>query len=385
MNCADKRLLSGYLVGIGKVRADGSQEYHKIPPVKNMIVKQGLNNWLRYNGGNTKLSADNQFDTINKYPALNIDYCSYGTGDSPNDFVTTTNLEASQATPYNTKKTGTPYCGSSTFETDKYRLRVSHISPAASGAVSVKEIGYYTHFTNNTNELFSRVVLPFTFNLNSGEQLITSYELVVQFPYSFEVGLMNSTNLHDSSDLDLAAQFKMVTYCSDMNTNSSTFSTYATTGNVIHSVSGGFNPGLFIPIFQTTALSRHSGPLGLYYSTSSSKNFPNNNTQDSSLSVRDFDKADAPSVVCHDYTLDSFQRDITINVPTFWPNMQNSSAYTDIYYLNFLNFALRFGHVVDGVFTPTPWRKYANKTARFVYRQSVATAESIAWQQNQNP
>ena len=383
MNFADKRLLSGYLVGIGKVRADGSQEYHKIPPVKNMIVKQGLNNWLRYNGGNTKLNPRSQMSTIRNYPALNIDYCSYGTGGSSNDFAAITDLESSQVTPYNTKKTGTPYCGSSIFDTNKYRLRVSHISPASSGDVSVKEIGYYTHFSNGTNELFSRVVLPFTFNLNNGEQLITTYELVVQFPYSFEVGLINSTNLHDSSGVDLAAQFKMVTYCAAMETDSSNFSTYASTGNVLHSISVGGEPGLFVPIFQPTDDEWYSEPMALYYSTSSSKNLPNNNTRDSSLSVRDFNNADAPSVVCLDYTLDSFQRDILINVPTFWPNMQNENAHTDIYYLNFLNFALRFGHVVDGVFTPAAWRKYANKTARFVYRQGVATAESIAWQQNQ--
>lgn len=101
----DKRTLSGYLVGIGKRRADGSEDFQSIKPVKNMIVKQGLNNWLRYNNSNSALLHTSSMQTIFQWPISNIEYCLYGLGNAANDFATTTELASlPNQTPYNSKK-----------------------------------------------------------------------------------------------------------------------------------------------------------------------------------------------------------------------------------------------------------------------------------------
>lgn len=377
MNFERKNILSGYLVGIGKVRADGSLEYHKIPPVKNMIVKQGLNNWLRYNGNNSPIDFRNQSNVGTKYPAGNIEYCSYGTGNETNNFVTTTDLSSQCVAPYATKKINWPYCGSFVFESTKFAVRISHESPAASADTSVKEIGYYTHYTNGTNVLFSRVVLPFTYSLLAGEKLLTTYELVIQIPNSFEVGLLNSTGLYDAAGTELAAQFKnCVGIVRDYSYSS--ISAIDSNGSFYIGWTGSNDARMYPAFFYLN--SSYNPNFNVTYSISS-RNFPGNNNPDRGLSLDS--NASRSIQTGTDYVVDSFQRDIIVTCPTFWPMLTNESAYADIYYMNFNAFALRFGHVVDGVFTPTPWRKYANKTARFVYRQSVATAESIAWQQSQ--
>lgn len=377
----DKRTLSGYLVGIGKRRADGSEDFQFIKPVKNMIVKQGLNNWLRYNGGNTLLAPAAQYASeIWKWPAKNIDYCLFGLSNAANDFETTTELaQLPNINPYSTKKTSWPYCGSRPFDNNgKFIIRISHISPAVTNDYAVKEIGYYTRFTDNTNHLFSRVALPFTYNLYAGEQLITTYELVINFPYSYSVSPAIQTTLKDANGVDLEAVSKLAIgvrsrilltfpYIKEDGSYYTSWDAFNAAGNTCCMVA---------PIFTSVTSPRTS----LWYS-SSIKDFPANEQADSALASDE--SASRPIPVVSNYTLDSFQRDIVVSCPTFWPNMTSADQYTDIYYLNFLGFALKFGHTVDGVFTPTPWRKYANHTARFVYRQAIATAESIAWLQNQ--
>ena len=375
----DKRTLSGYLVGIGKRRPDGSEDYQSIKPVKNMIVKQGLNNWLRYNNGNTLLAISN--DAAYEWPLRNIDYCLYGFENTANDFANTTDLaHPASISPYNTKKSGVPYCGSAPFDNaGKYRMRVSHISPAASSTCAVKEIGYYTHLTDATNVLFSRVALPFTYTLNAGEQLITTYELVLNIPYSYSVSPAIQTTLKDANGVDLEAVSKTVIRIGD---------TWGYDSAPRIRGNGGYSPNfdyaycwLLAPIF--TGINNRAN---VFYKAAV-KDFPANNmpeTVGSGASDLMYDSTNSgPSLSTANYIYDSFQRDINVGLPTFWPKMTSADQHTDIYYLNFLGFALKFGHTIDGVFTPTPWRKYANHTARFVYRQAIATAESIAWQQNQ--
>lgn len=381
MNCADKRLLSGYLVGIGKVRADGSQEYHKIPPVKNMIVKQGLNNWLRYNGSNSqKLSVTNnsEYNELISYPGKHLNYCAYGTSNATSDFVNTTDLVAPAVSPYTTKKQYYPYCGSTNYDNNgNFRIRCSHLSPASSSATSVRELGYYTHYTNGTNVLFSRVVLPFTYNLEAGEQLLTTYEFLVNFPYSSTIAGPTDVGLYDANGVQLKAQAKQI-----VQMNVSDQSESATVG--VCKPDGTFGSGgSIIEMMPFCSNVPHQSYYNIHY-WKQNKNFPGYNSAETDFGSSRRDQGySKPIITIEDYVVDSFKRDTTIVCPTFWPNMTSESGYTDIYYINFNNFALRFGHVVDGVFTPTPWRKYANKTVRFVYRQAVATTESIAWQQNQ--
>lgn len=376
----DTRTLSGYLVGIGKIHPDGSQDYQNIKPVKNMIVKQGLNNWLRYNGSNAQLIVATNSELFS-WPVKNIEYCLFGLSNAANDFATTTELaQLPNINPYNTKKTSWPYCGSRSFDNNgQFLVRISHVSPAVTNDYPVKEIGYYTNFTDNSKHLFSRVVLPFTYNLNAGDKLITTYELIINFPNSYSVTPAIQTTLKDSNGVDLEAVAKM---CMGIqNFNRANFSYISDVGTF--GIDFQYNPvSMFAPIFTSASTLRTS----LNY-MDAAKDFPANGYYDANgiggSNLKYDETASRAISTVSDYVPDTFTRNVVINCPTFWPNMTSETQYTDIYYLNYLGFAMKFGHTVDGVFTPAAWRKYANHTARFVYKQAVVTQESIDWLANQ--
>ena len=114
--------------------------------------------------------------------------------------------------------------------------------------------------------------------------------------------------------------------------------------------------------------------------TKSSFNFPTGQIPQMSYRGTSNDK-----VTCQktDYTPDSFKRDVIVNVPAYWPEMSNKTDYRDIYAINWGTLFVRFGHFDANMdFTPAPWRKLASRTAKFVFRQSIATQDSIEWQQN---
>lgn len=380
MICTKRQSMSGYLVGIGKIRPDGSETYNLIKPVKNMIVKQGLNNWLRIDGNNNLTARADITATYNQYryhPMRNIEYCAYGSSNAANVFESTTDLSNAIVSPYSTKKTNWPYCGSTRFESTKYRVRISHESAAAATNQNVKEIGYYLRLSNNTFEMFSRVVLPFTYQLNAGEKLVTTYELILEFPYSHSIATIANTGLHDANELILEAQGKeTIGMDSNVYNNYFTFPAVATTG--AFTIYDGAAV-LLSPAFYNA----YDSINNVFYALNN-KDFPNNYGFDTLGPLARDNGASKPLVMATSYVYDSFQRDQVVTLPTFWPEQTDADGYKDIYYLNFNCFAMRFGHTVDGVFTPTPWRKYAQKIASFVYRQVVATADSIAWQ-NSNP
>lgn len=382
----DTRTLSGYLVGIGKIHKDGSEDYQIIKPIKNMIVKQGLNNWLRYNGNDSLLAPQtDQTSEVWSWPAKHIDYCLFGLSNDANDFATTTELaQLPNINPYKTKRTSWPYCGTKPYDNNgKYIIRVSHVSPAVTNNYPVKEIGYYTRFSGGTLKLFSRIALPFTYQLDAGDQLITTYELVINFPYSYSETPTLQTTLKDANGVNLDGIAKLTVgknnnniyfnfphikengnYEISFNTNSSSYKSIA----------------MIAPIF-TSASTDHTS-LNYFDAV---RDFPANGTPDTNDAngIKCDESASRAIPTVSDYLLDTFSRNIIINCPTFWPKMTDPTQYTDIYYLNFLSFAVKLGHTVDGVFTPAAWRKYANHTARFVYKQTVVTQESIDWLANQ--
>lgn len=382
----DTRTLSGYLVGIGKIHPDGSQDYQNIKPIKNMIVKQGLNNWLRYDGNDSLLApAILQTSNVWTWPAKHIDYCLFGLSNAANDFATTTELsQLPNINPYNTKKTSWPYCGTRPFDNNgKYLVRISHVSPAVTNNYPVKEIGYYTRLSGGTFKLFSRVVLPFTYQLDVGDQLITTYELVINFPYSYSETPIIQTTLKDANGVTLEGIAKTTI---GHNNGQSEYNFPHITDGGQYQISFDVNSGAYkaiamiAPIFTSASIDHTS--LNYFDAV---RNFPANGTPDTndSAGIKCDESASRAVPTVSDYVLDTFSRNIIIDCPTFWPKMTDQTQYTDIYYLNFLCFAVKFGHTVDGVFTPAAWRKYANHTARFVYKQTVATQESIDWLANQ--
>lgn len=366
--------LSGYLVGIGKNLADGSTEYKTLDkPVKNIIVKQGLNDFMMFEGSSGVASNNNNL----RFEFLA--YCRYGSSNTPTDFATTSDLVLPIGSTYTTPyKQNWPWFG--TYRGSSYGLtknRVTHLSVAASLDTEVKEIGYY-HRYGGVDHLFSRVVLPSTFYLRAGESLITTYEFVVNINTSEMKAL---TSLHDSGGALLEGRQKMI--IAGSNGGAFTIPCINQTGGstVLQRLRNAeANNGLAPLLMPASDMNYQSGDSNFFrYTENVVNDFPNSWA---TLSMNTSTIVTQEQKYQPNYIIDSFTRDVNITCPQFWPSMTDYSQYRDIYAIQFLSSMLLFGHTVDDVWVPTPWRKFANKTANFVMRQSVATAESIDWLNN---
>ena len=376
----NQNYLHGRLVGIGKIRKDGSREFRFLEkPINNMILRCGLNEFMTYNGSN---SASVLPSSDNMNPWNVIEYCGFGTGGDVNDFELTNNLQSIVGSPYNTRENRTwPFNGLGTMAvTDNfYKIRVTHISPVATDSIAVREIGYYKNYSG-INHLFSRIVLPSVYQLDVGEELITTYELVVSFDST--ITNFKNSGLHDSNndELDYQSAQRII------DSTSSIRGWYPTSTGFAQNSSYPLKPFAFSP-FTYWDMGPYSGSsddklnrFALKY-TKSSFNFPNGNFPN--FSARYKSNADSPTCSLNNYTPDSFKRDIIVNVPAYWPEMTNNTDHRDIYTINWGALYVRFGHFdADMNFTPAPWRKLAIRTAKFVFRQSIATQDSIEWQQN---
>ena len=388
----NQNYLHGRLVGIGKIRKDGSSEFRFLEkPINNMILRCGLNEFMTYNGSNSAyLNA--QFGRTAWYV---IDYCGFGTSNAPNDFATTEGLQSSAITPYVDREynRGWPFSGLyiESGTATSYKIRVTHKSPAVSSSVAVREIGYFKNYGDETfpvcsNKLFSRIVLPFTFQLDSGDSLVTTYEVVVGIARN--VVNIQSCGLHDSSDVELGCQ---VAQCVSSGNTNNIYGAYP--ANNFSSLSsrwaysnGGLGRGYQYAPYnfwdRSGSINGDKAQWDLRY-TKSSFSFPTG--QIPSMTYR---QILSDKVTCQktDYTTDSFYRDVIVNVPAYWPEMSNNTDYRDIYAINWGTLFVRFGHFDASMnFTPAPWRKLASRTAKFVFRQSIATQDSIEWQQSQQP
>lgn len=377
--------LHGRLVGIGKIRKDGSREFRFLEkPINNMILRCGLNEFMTYNGSNSATlqptyseSTGGAFDVIR--------YCGFGTGNQPNNFADTNSLQNPSINPYSTREARDwPFngllCGNNGTD-DSYKVRISHQSPAVTENIAVREIGYFKNY-NSANHLFSRIVLPSTFQLNVGDQLITTYELVISFIRT----PINITNcgLHDSSDVELGCQI------AERLISSSNSGTFIYPYNNSYGYTPGTNSSGYPYLHAPFEFYNNAGYISITSArrftlryTKSSFDFPSN-TSMPTFSYREGSQADHCFQQSVNYVTDSFHRDIVVNAPAYWPEMTNNTDHRDIYAINWGALYVRFGHFDSNMdFTPAPWRKLASRTAKFVFRQSIATQDSIAWQQNQ--
>ena len=353
-------------------------------PVKNMIVKQGLNNFLRYNGSDAQITDLNFNSTGNRLAAYcfeGFQYCAYGDSNSSSVFATTTELGHRLVDQYTTKKVNWPYCGSTIFETANTRNRVTHMSDAAVTAANVKEIGYYLKLNDDSYQMFSRVVLPASFELDVGEQLITTYELVVVFGDDSEPSAAFQTGLLDANGVALEAKRKMSFQFNNNSTgNSVPFIDFSTGLPRCYVSSSGSSNSLITPIFSDNSIftkirywtSNHNFPSG---------DFATESTSGSTMGPTGGNLA--PSAITKPYVYDSFRREVEITIPQYWPNLNSPNESIDIYYMQNQGVSIQFGHTIDGTWVPAPWKKTGNKITTITFCHTVATAESLEWQANQ--
>lgn len=377
--------LSGYIVGLGKVRADGSVEYQELKePVKNTIVKQGLNKWFTHNGSNSAIvqGADGDSKIL---PTSAIRAMRYGISSTPTNFATTTELFSPEGSgPYDTIYTNSwPYHGTRNDPMDDsvINYRWTTKSPAAEAPTQIREIGIYKK-ENNNYYLFARVVLPYAFELQIGESFICTYQLSVSFPLR---GNMAHRHLSQGVFFDSAGHDLQPETSQEVLLNISSNTGYA---NVITNVSTSNSTAPYSPANTPVAWGPYcrlnddgTGYYGskdtVFYKESQvnyqaiNAAFPQNYSLDTGAS--------RPVFNILNYTPDTFERKIQVRLPHLWPNMQYETDYRDIWYLNFRCLAIRFGYTENGVWIPAAWRKRGNESVYFTLVNSFKTQEAIAW------
>lgn len=375
--------LSGYVVGLGKVRADGSVEYRELDePIKNTIVKQGLNKWFTHNGSNSAIVQNPDYDRVG-FPTVDIRAMCYGTSGNPTDFATTTDLiSKSMPTPYETiySMTSWPYKGTRNDPNDDkiVNYRWTTESNAAPIDINIREIGVYKK-ENSNYYLFARIVLPSSFELQAGEKFICTYQLSVSFPHRGDTVYRHLAPgvFFDASGHDLQPETNQ-----EVIVNSGL-------ANVITSVRDG-NDNTLPYIVPNTPFA--FGPYcrlnndGTGYSNTkdtvfykeSQVNYPAINAAFPTGYSLDTGAAH-PVFNILNYTPDTFERKIFVRLPHLWPNMQYETDYKDIWYLNFRCLAVRFGYMDNGVWTPAAWRKKGNEDVYFTLVNSFKTQEAIDW------
>ena len=378
--------LSGYVVGLGKVRADGSVEYRELEkPIKNTIVKQGLNKWLTHNGSNSAI-VQGLSGICTQLPTSDIRAMCFGTSAIQTDFAVTTDLYTPSLPVYETlyNQLNWPYKGTRNDPNDEkvVNYRWTTASSAAPTDINVREIGIYKK-ENNNYYLFARIVLPSNFELHTGESFICTYQLSVSFPYrGNSVYIFQPQGVFfDNAGNDLQPEITQEVIVNNSG-NDYLCNAITNTNNDLNNVNPVTRPNTPFAWGAYCRLSNEgTGEYGLkdtvFYKESQvnypaiNAAFPTNYNLDTGASH--------PVLSILNYTPDTFERKIFIRLPHLWPNMQYESDYRDIWYLNFRCLAIRFGYYDGGVWTPSAWRKKGNEDVYFTLVNSFKTQEAIDW------
>lgn len=426
--------LSGRLVGIGKIRKDGSKEFHWLEkPISNMMLSKGVDRLFKFNWGSNhgqdtgvkyrigfwgsairNLFINNtswyNFSNTNwNYlweSAGAASFCSYGTDGTANDYQTTDALGAMVAQYDNLYRTSSniqnlyPFHGSRQLTPGVLDMRISHNSPAASSSVAVREIGYWGASNISGSNLInfgltSRIVLPSPYYLDVGERLLTTYEIRVTFDTDTSYGQFQSMIDTDGNVLEykcrrnlveVVGNFSGVANCHAFDfpyideqgggciwpSGKAAQSSYPS--DVIAGTTaqpwrwGGSTPAQYTSNMYVSA-------NNVAYTTDTTHDIPAWGTAESGLTIVQ-DSRHAQAWV-RPYVAGSHEIIYDLILPQFWPNLSLDTDYADIAYLNVGGLAIKFGRLVDGVFTPQVCRKLATKQWKLSFKTSIKTPNDV--------
>lgn len=392
--------LEGYVVGIGKIKVDGTEEFEWLEePKHNRIVSVGLDHIMCYDGNTTGYFTSETLvptkpamwlgNLNNHYGALS--FCKIGTGKKETEF-TDTDLQTQVGTISSTLRTGEPFCGTKCISEGVYVLRVSHNSNPVPTQCKIWEVGLFGQYgegANKVNPMFARVKLDKGIELNAGERLIFTYDLHISYADIEPVEDENFCGLLDSKGEPLKYSRKI--YFKYTKDSSAKYSDkllrdlYITKlGEEAGYTSNTDNNYFFrLPVYYYNAV----GNYGDYDSTGYSLQRQNFDVLDASLS-----KARAEALA-DNYTYDVLDyegvgnkdkhRDITICMGLYNPNMEDATDYSDIQFLRIRGMNYRFGYYTINEETGVKeWneqslRKWANQTMTFTIRTRYVTEDTF--------
>lgn len=430
---SDKIGLSGRLVGIGKIRKDGSKEFHWLEkPISNMMLSKGVDRLFKFNWG-----SDFGMDSIYHYRvgfwgsarrnffenntswyngsnnwqyteemAGAVSFCSYGTDGTANDYLTTDALGAMVSQYDRLYRTSTsrqnlyPFHGSRQLTPGVLDMRISHISPAAASSVAVREIGYWGASNRNGSNLInfgltSRIVLPSPYYLNEGEQLLTTYEIRVTFDTLASHSQFSLMTDPDGNLLEYKCRRNLVEVIGNFGAGSGChafdfpYIDEQGGGNIWPSgkSASGSRPtdvlagttaqpwrwGGSTPAQYTSSM--YVSANNVAYTTDTTHDIPAWGTAESGLTIVQDSRHARASV--RPYVAGSHEIIYDLILPQFWPNLSLNTDYADIAYLNVGGLAIKFGKMVNDVFTPQVCRKLATKQWKLSFKTSIKTPNDV--------
>ena len=426
--------LSGRLVGIGKIMKDGSKEFHWLKkPISNMMLSKGVDRLFKYNWGynfffdNSNInilgglwaSARKNFlnNNTNGYNGSNwgynqeiagaVSFCSYGTDGTASDYMTTDALGA-MVVRYdnvyritNSKENLYPFHGTRQTSPGVLDMRISHLSPAAGADVAVRELGYWGASYKNGSDLTnwgmtSRIILPSPYYLNAGEQLLTTYEIRVTLDTDTSYGQFQSMTDTGGNALEYKCRRNLVEvvgnfggganchafdfpYIDEQGGGNIWPSGTAASSNIPTGVKAGTTAqpwrwGGSTPNYTGSNL-KYSSANNVAYTTDTTHEIPDWGTAESGLTIVQDSRHARANV--RTYVAGSHEIIYDLILPQFWPNLSLDTDYADIAYLNVGGLAIKFGKMVDGVFTPQVCRKLATKQWKLSFKTSIKTPDDV--------
>lgn len=411
-----EQTLHGLVVGLGKIRKDGSKEFRWLDkPIHNRIVSGGLDYCLTYNGSNTTIrndgtshspsvsmfrrgdSAESSSHVYNWSGC--VQFISIGTDGTTTSF-NDTGLKSqvgsfSEASVYYR----VPYCGMKLNKTGSLvNYRFNYQSVVVDSQTTVREIGFHgKYYGQEVYPLFSRIVLPEPVELAVGEALTVCYQIDVTYSgKNNETEVPNSllSGLLDSEGNPLRAVTKMPFSAlndemyNDWNVSTSFTispfyrSEYSSTAAIkCYSMLASY-PELRMTVpWEISSYASYSyGNSALPYSVEPNYRYPNDGEyglNSNTTFSKDFQNC---SVAVADYVPGSYYRDVIFTLNPAWPAF-SGEEYKDIYAIHYNGQVIRFGHYdntdpSNPVWVPKPWRKQFGQSYKFTFRYKLSTADT---------
>lgn len=413
-----EQTLHGLVVGLGKIRKDGSKEFRWLDkPIHNRIVSGGLDYFLKLNGSNSNFYNGvywglnrNLFNPWRRYQTSESSYSPYngclqfmsigtdGTATSFSDTALKSQVGGYSETP---AYSVAPYNGTMVEErnTKVLHLRITLQSVAVENETTIREVGWHGKIYGQENyPLFSRVVLPSPVTLASGEQLTVCYQMNVTLGWDEqEISSSILSGLLDSDGNQVRAYSKRLVNNGCGNRYIGQFGCYdSITEYYINTYGNGSGSNeatptagytvipsnlryVMSPPFLTFTADTNFSAKILSYSTNSNFNYPVNDNGSVSFPSVNYGSSNG-SYQVSDHTDGTNYRDISVTVAPDWPSQ--SEGYQDIYGLVYFGCFIRFGYYdntdpSNPVWVPKPWRKQFGQSYKFTFRYKLSTADTV--------
>ena len=410
-----EQTLHGLVVGLGKIRKDGSKEFRWLEkPIHNRIVSGGLDEYFMCNGSATTIPrfpeyyqgrfyCSNSQNSPYRYFGM-LRYIAIGTDGTPTEFTDTGLKEQVGGYSSNYSYPYLPFFATRITPPNKVSFRVQSTSIAVPDDTTVREIGWFEKYDGaETYTMFSRVVLPSPVELLAGESLTVVYQMEVTYSNVDEVetpsalisGLLDSdgnplrgrssyrlctntslqTNtwiLPDNPSCTFFGIKKYSTYAPDMFYGYANISVYALTSIFDASVKGSYGgaPNVGNAFNYTTSSTwQLSVPqFGVVTNRSLDIMSQANNTR--------------CSCTIKPYVIGSYYRDKEFTLYPSWPDVDEVGQYSDIYAICCNSHLTRFGYMdntdpSNPVWVPKPWRKKFGQSYKFTFRYKLSTADTV--------